>query len=326
MSVSMNVDNIRRKYGHTMNNRDLYQEITDRVIEMLERGVTPWQKDWKTEGRVIGGDLPRNFSTGRAYNGMNVMLLWGTQLDRGYKSPLWGTYKQISEAGGQVRKGERSTVVVFWKQLEVEDRDSDDGDTKRIPLLRAFNVFNVEQCDGLNIAQAPEDVKPVQSWERDVLADEFVKNCGAVVKYNAGSAYYSPLMDYIGMPEPRLFKSSGGFYATMIHELAHWTGHKSRLNRTDFQNRFGSDAYAFEELVAELGAAFTCAELGLTAPIENHVSYLDHWLKVLKNDKRAIFTAASKAAKAAEYLKALQPKVDTSDENLISIEADDGTG
>jgi antirestriction protein ArdC len=296
--------------------RDLYQEVTDRMIALIEAGTLPWRKDWSVEGGVYGAGLPVNL-TGRAYNGINVCLLWATAMERDYKSNTWATYKQVAERGGQVRKGEKSTLVVFFKTLEVDDKDSDGGETKKIPLIRGFHVFNLDQCDG--IQPVTEEGKPEveQVWQRDARLDEFAKNCAVELKFNTGRAYYSPLHDYVGMPEPRLFKSSGGFYATLLHELVHWTGHKSRLNRL-FATRFGSDAYAVEELVAELGSAFLCAELGVPSEVENHANYLGHWLKVLKADKRAMFTASSAASKAANFLKALQVKLDSGEATHVN--------
>lgn len=279
---------------------DVYQEVTDKLIDMIEKGCMPWRKDWKDGVRGAGlNGMPFNVASKKQYNGINVVLLWAEAQAKGYQSARWGTYKQITDAGGQVRKGEKSTAIVFFKPLKLKAKEAG-GPDRMIPLIRSFKVFNIDQCDGFE-ATVPVVAAPIGSHE---ATDTFIAATGAEIKFGGVQAFYSPLHDYIGMPQKEAFKSANGFYATAVHELTHWTGHKSRLNR-QFGERFGNDAYAFEELVAELGSAFVCAELGAPSHIESHASYLDHWLTILRKDKKAFFKAASEANKAATYLKDL---------------------
>lgn len=284
---------------------DTYQEVTDKIVALIEAGTLPWRKDWK-EVAALGS--PFNPFTRRAYNGINVVLLWAEAAAKGYASHEWGTYKQLAEAGGTVRKGEKGTRIMFYRTLQVEDRETEE--TKRIPMLRTFTVFNVAQCDGLK----PREVKPLKEPDRDAQAEAFIAAVGADVRHGGNRAFFSPLEDYVNVPALAQFKSTEGYYATALHELTHWTGHKTRLAR-DFSGRFGSESYAFEELVAELGASFLCADLQLSPRLESHASYLDSWLKVLKGDKKAIFKAAAEASRAAAYLKALQPGADTAEDD-----------
>lgn len=272
---------------------DIQKQVTDDIIAAIEKGVMPWRRDW-VDG--VGNALPTNIASKKAYRGVNVCLLWSRATAKGYSSNTWGTYKQIADAGGQVRPGQKATTVIFYKPFKIAGKDG--AEDKTIPLMRSFAVFNAEQCDGLPIVTPKALPTSTESLE---IGEAFIAATGARVRHNAGRAYYSPLEDYIGMPELKLFGSAGGYYATAIHELVHWTGHKTRINR-QFGKRFGDDAYAFEELIAELGAAFTCAELGLPYKLESHASYLDNWLKVLKGDKAAFFKAATEASKANLFL------------------------
>jgi len=278
--------------------RDICREVTDAIVAELERGVAPWVRPWN----VPDPGLPRNGATGRGYHGLNVVLLWAAANRNGYASQQWFTYKQAQELGGHVRRGERSSLVTFWKFLERAERDPETGETvrKRIPLLRHYNVFNREQCDGLPEPEA-SPVASLSEQERHERAERFMGATGAEIRHGGGRAFYSPHGDYVQLPPFATFRDGASYYGTACHELAHWSGQPSRCNRT-FGGRFGDDAYAAEELVAELGAAFLCAELGIDGQLQ-HPEYLGNWLQVLRNDKRAIFTAASKAREAAEYLK-----------------------
>jgi antirestriction protein ArdC len=284
----------------TMN---LYETITASILEQLESGATPWVKPWRSRGSA-GGTMPRNAISGRAYSGVNVFLLWGAQESRGYVSPRWLTYKQAVEAGGNVRKGEKGTTVVFASSFEKTEEKNGEDETKRIPFLKAYSVFNVAQCDGLpEKLMAGEAVVPRSDNERDALAEEFVATTKADIREGMGEAYYRPSSDFISIPALPAFKSSDNYYATLFHEMGHWTGAKSRLAR-DFGKRFGDLAYAAEELVAEMTSAFLCAEFEFDGDIR-HAGYIQHWIKLLKSDSRAFFTAAAKAQKAADHLRGL---------------------
>nr|WP_316170075.1 zincin-like metallopeptidase domain-containing protein [Bradyrhizobium sp. SZCCHNRI1058] len=234
----------------------------------------------------------------------NVVLLWMAQT-AGYKAPRFLTFKQALELGSNVRKGERGTKVHYVKQLQVRD-DGAGGDaaTRLAPMMREYTVFNVDQCDGLPdrvLAGNPARVRNPDT--RDTFADEFLLSTGADVREGHGEAYYLPSQDFISMPAFKAFNSADQFYGVAFHELTHWTGHKSRLDR-DLKNRFGSRSYAAEELIAELGAAFLCAEFGFDGDLR-HAGYLATWIDLLKADKRAFFTACSQASKAADYLRGL---------------------
>lgn len=269
------------------------QEVTDRILDQLKAGVCPWKQPWTGAG---SGLMPRNHVTGRAYSGVNVLLLWMRAQDAGYTESKWLTFKQALDAGGHVRKGEKGVRVVFVSTFE---RESQDG-PERVPFLKAFTVFNVAQCDGLSLT-ADEPRKLVNENLRDEDAETFIRTTGAVINHGEGRAYYRQSTDSIMIPDFETFTSASAYYSTVFHELGHWTGAPARLDR-QFGKRFGDDAYAAEELVAELTSAFCCAELG----IENtgaDAAYIAHWLKFLTDHSTAILTAASKASKALEYLR-----------------------
>jgi antirestriction protein ArdC len=280
--------------------RELYGEVSTRIITELERGAAPWVKPWSA---TPGQNVPQNAVTNRPYSGCNVILLWLAR-NRGWSTPRFLTFKQAMEAGGHVRKGEHGTKVHFVKQLQVKGNEGDEADPRLIPMLREYTVFNVEQCENL-----PESItrgKPMRVRNpdtRDALADQFLHSTQVDIREGHGEAYYVPSKDFISMPAFAGFKGADHFYCTAFHELTHWTGHKSRLAR-DLKNRFGSRDYAAEELVAELGAAFLCAEFGFDGDVR-HAGYIATWIELLKADKRAIFTACSKASQAAEYLREL---------------------
>jgi len=230
--------------------------------------------------------------------------LWMAQA-AGYRLPSYLTFKQALELGGHVRKGERGTRVYFVKHLEVrDDAAGDRSSTRIIPMMREYTVFNVDQCENLpdNI-NAGKPVRVRNPGTRDELADAFLRSTGADIREGHGEAYYVPSRDFISMPAFDAFKGADHFYGTTFHELIHWTAHKSRLDR-DLKNRFGSRNYGAEELIAELGAAFLCAEFGFDGDLR-HAGYIGHWIVLLKADKRAFFTACSQASKAADYLRGL---------------------
>ncbi|EOD4129743.1 ArdC family protein [Yersinia enterocolitica] len=272
---------------------DIYQTVTDSIISALEAGVKPWSCPWQRVPGMSG--LPSNYATGAAYSGVNIMLLWSSASEQGFNDSRWMTYKQAKAEGGQVRKGEHGTTAIFYTTLEKED---DDGETDYIPMLKTFTVFNVEQIDGLPLSD--EVVCPAETFEPLPQVEALFRNSGAIIIEKGQNAFFIPSTDEIRLPERYLFADAANFYATGLHELVHWSGGKSRLNR-EMKGKFGSEGYAFEELIAELGSAFLMADLGIVGEVQPG-SYIASWLKALKNDKRFIFKAASAASKAHRYL------------------------
>jgi antirestriction protein ArdC len=280
--------------------RDLYEEVSARIVAELERGAAPWVKPWSA---TAGINTPCNAVTNRPYSDCDVVLLWMARA-AGYRVPRFVTYKQALELGGHVRKGEHGTKVYFVKQLQIKNGDDEEAETRVIPMLREYTVFNVDQCENLpsRVVTLP-NTKPRNQDERDATIDEFLSCSGATIREGFGEAYYRPSDDFISMPSFGAFKSAAHFYGTAFHELGHWTGHKSRLDR-DLRHRFGERAYAAEELVAELCAAFLCAEFSIDGDLR-HAGYIQSWIGLLKRDCRAFFTACSKAQAAADYLRGL---------------------
>ena len=278
---------------------NLYDKVTKQIIEQLEAGAKPWQKSWKGSQSF---SMPRNAITGKDYNGINIPLLWTAQADKGLQTSEFATFKQWKEKGRMVAKGEKGTMIVFFKMLDVVRDDKEE----KIPMLRQSTVFS--ECQ-LQDYQAKPPVDAVDLTTRIAQADNVVKQSGASVKHGGNQAFYQPSTDSIQMPDRESFiatdesSATENYYSTLLHELTHWTGHKQRLDRLRNTKRFGDNAYAFEELVAELGSAFLCAKLGVSnAPRADHASYLASWLKVLKQDSRAIFTASSQASKACAFI------------------------
>jgi antirestriction protein ArdC len=285
---------------------DIYERVTNRIVELIERGAD-YKRPWTS---VAATGLPVNFASKKAYRGINTLVLWAEASEKGYSSNTWGTYAQWSEVGAQVRKGEKSACVVFWKFWDVagsgESQDGEESEsTSRRCMARAYHVFNLAQVDNAP-ASIPQVPVPHFDAARIPELDSFVAATGAKVSNDGGArAFYRPATDSIHMPAFSLFPEAWGYYSTLTHELTHWTSHESRLNRKkELGRRFGDSNYAMEELIAELGSAYLCATLGLSPeePREDHAGYLAGWLKVLKSDKRAIFTAASKAQAASDYL------------------------
>jgi antirestriction protein ArdC len=272
--------------------RDLYAEVSARIVAELEAGAAPWIKPWSA---TPAANTPCNAVTNRPYSGCNVILLWMAQA-AGYRTPRFLTFKQALELGGNVRTGERGSKVFFVTQLQVRDKGADDNsETRIVPMMREYTVFNVDQCENLpDSINAGKPIRVRNPDARDELAD---------IREGHGEACYIPSRDFISMPAFAGFKGADHFYNVAFHELTHWTGHKSRLDR-DLKNRFGSRNYAAEELIAELGAAFLCAEFGFDGDVRN-AGYISTWIDLLKADKRAFFTACSQASKAADYLRGL---------------------
>lgn len=272
---------------------DICQSVTDSIISALETDVKPWSCPWQHVPGMSG--LPSNYATGAAYSGMNIMLLWCSASKQGFSDSRWMTYKQAKAEGGQVREGEHGTTAIFYTTLE---KENDVGKTDYIPMLKTFTVFNVEQIDGLPLND--EAVCPAETFEPLPRAEALFRNSGATIIEEGQNAFFAPSSAEIRLPERCLFTDAANFYVTGLHELIHWRGAKSRLNR-EKKGKFGSEGYAFEELIAELGSAFLMADLGIVREVQ-HESYIASWLKALKNDKRYIFKAASVASKVHRYL------------------------
>lgn len=293
-----------------MTKPNAYEVITAQIVEAIEAGALTFTMPWNSKGRASG--LPFNASTGNAYNGINILRLWVGESANGFSTNAWASYKQWQAKGCQVRKGEKGTPIVFFKPLEIERKGADGGPEKAtIPLIRLSTVFNADQVEGYASPAALDTEEDKTARLR--AADLFVGNAGADIRHGGDAAFYRPSADYIQMPNRSQFigtdtsTATEAYYSTLLHELTHWTGNKRRLDRLEFKNSFGSEGYAFEELVAELGAAFLCQSLGVTVtPRQDHAAYIQSWLKVLKNDSRAIFKAAAQAQKAADYLHGLQ--------------------
>jgi antirestriction protein ArdC len=292
--------------------QDVYTSVTNKIIADLEKGNLTWLRPWKSKD--FGGcvSLPLR-SDGQPYHGINVLNLWGAAVDKGYIRPVWMTFKKAKELGGQVKKGGKGTPVVYASSFEKPEVDDKGDETvSTIHFLKGYTVFNAEQISGL-----PEQFYKTPSRLEDTRArmeavEQFIANTKAVIRHGGNKAFYSPSSDFIQMPPSQSFKDMQGYYATLAHELTHWTSHPSRLDRKFSKKRFGNEAYAMEELVAEVGAAFLCASLGITPEIrEDHAAYIQSWLKVLKKDKRAIFTAASHAQRAADYLHGLSTPLES---------------
>jgi len=289
--------------------KDVYTRVTERVIADLENGIRTWMKPWSAEHTAgkISRPLRHN---GTPYRGMNVLLLWGEAVAKGYAAPIWMTFKQALELDAHVRKGEHGSLVVYANSITKTEAGENGQDVEReIPFMKGYTVFNVEQIEGLPAHYYAKPENPLPLSERIEGADRFITATGATVYHGGNSAYYAPSRDIVQMPPFEAFRDKESYYATALHELTHWTSHKSRLERSFDAKRFGDHGYAREELVAELGAAFLCADLGITPEIrDDHAAYLGHWLKVLQEDKRAIFSAAAHAQRAADYLHGLQPQ------------------
>lgn len=274
--------------------KDVYKIVTDRIMELLQQNQVPWRKPW------AGGGAPMNLESKRAYSGINVFLL----LSRGFSSRYWMTYKQAQRLGGQVRKGEKSTMVVFWKVIEKdEDEDKEEEEKEKIPLLRYYNVFNAEQVDGIE-EKLPKEVE--QEKEMDVIeeAEQVISGMPFPPAFSSGSrACYLPGRDEIMLPPFQNFVSPETYYSTAFHELTHSTGHETRLNRLDRAHWREKEEYSKEELIAEMGASFLNAQVGIMEEVEeNSAAYIQGWLRALENDKKLVVSAASKAQKAVEYI------------------------
>jgi antirestriction protein ArdC len=285
---------------------DIHSRVTNKILADLENGVRTWQKPWNASHAGARITLPLRHN-GTPYRGVNVLLLWCEAMEKGFNSPIWMTYKQASEIGAQVRKGELGSLVVYADRFTKKETDDQGAEIEReIPFMKGYTVFNVEQIEGLPaqyVAKPQESAVPLARIEN---AERFFAATGATIRHGGNRAFYSPARDFVQMPPRESFKDAASYSATLAHELTHWTAHPCRLAR-ELGKRFGNEAYAAEELIAEMGSAFLCADLGITPEVrEDHAAYLASWLKVMKADSRAIFTAAAQAQRAADYLHALQ--------------------
>lgn len=289
---------------------DLYQEITSSIIALMEQGVSPWACPWQhMESPGPHGGLPYSAATGAAYKGINVMQLWNAQRKAGYTSPAWIGFQQAKALGGSVRKGEKGTTGVFFQAREIEQKDregkvkiGENGEALKsfFPIIRTFKVWNLDQIDGIDASDLPI---PERTWEPHEETDRFMRESKADIRYGGNRAFCrrDQGAGFIQLPFMGQFSDADAFYATALHELTHWSGHPGRLDRV-FGDRFGDNKYAMEEMVAEQGAAYLKARLGIKGEMEHHASYIKSWLEVLKADKHAIFTAARLAEQASEYL------------------------
>ena len=280
----------------------LYERIAEQIRTQLAEGVLPWHRPWAVDPNArVSKPLRENAVP---YQGINVLILWGAALDKGYASPFWMTYRQAQSIGAQVRRGERATHIVFAKTAKKTETD-EFGDESQVLLhvRRVYAVFNADQIDGLPEKYVPE-IPDVNPDERDAACDAWFERLGIDIRYGGERAYYAPGPDRIQMPPFQTFESAQAFFSTLAHESVHSTGHRDRLGRR-FGTR-GTPEYAREELVAELGSAFLCADLGITStPRADHASYVGSWLELLKDEPRAVFDAATQAQQAVEFLHAL---------------------
>lgn len=293
-----------------MATNNVYDIVTNKIIELLDKGVVPWNRPWTYKAGNGGCFCQMNLKTKKAYRGINPWLLLATAEEKGYTSPYWLSYKQAQEMGGNVKAGEKSTMVIFWKFLSKDVKDSDGvTKTKTIPMLRYYSVFNFEQCEGIELPKiktavevkpaVSPDLTPIEACE-EIMA--LYKACPSI-SHGSNRAYYSPIPDTITMPDKDQFESMEKYYSVLFHEAAHSTGHESRLHRSNFLSYFGSEDYGKEELVAEMTAAFLCATAGIeNTTIENSAAYVASWKKSIKADSRMVVMAAAQAQKAADYM------------------------
>ena len=289
----------------------LYDDITTKIIAELEAGRVPWVQPWGTAAAKAPLAMPQNASTARQYTGVNVLILWGAVIEHGFTGQSWLTFRQALSLGGNVRKGERGTTVVYADRFTPEDekrRARETGDKPgRIPFLKRFTVFNAAQCDGL-----PEEVAvaapPPAPGLIEPRAEALIRATGIDFRIGGDRAFYVPSQDFVQVPPPQAYFEPINWHRTALHELGHATGHPSRLGR-DFSGSFGTTKYALEELVAEINAAFCCASLGIV-PTVRHADYIGSWLEVLREDNRAIVRAASQASKAADWILSFLPDAD----------------
>ncbi|UZK70773.1 zincin-like metallopeptidase domain-containing protein [Sphingomonas sp. S1-29] len=282
--------------------RDIYATVTAQIIADLKQGIAPWARPWTAGASPM--TMPRNHISGRVYSGVNILLIWSAMSKGNYAVNRWLTYKQATDLGGHVRKGERGTTIVYAGSFVPESEKAKAAQTGKdaasVFFLKSMSVFNIQQCEGIGTFEAPLPTNDER--DRVALADSLFQATGVKVQHGGDKAFYSPSQDFVQMPESAAFPDLLDYYRTLSHELVHSTGHKSRLDRA-ILNKFGSKDYAREELVAEIGAAYVCAGVGIEYTTR-HADYVGNWLAVLREDDRAIFKAASLASKAAQWIEA----------------------
>jgi antirestriction protein ArdC len=281
--------------------RDYRQEVTNDIIRMLEEGTAPWQRPWEA-GEL--GRSPYNPTTNRPYRGGNVLGLMISGMRRGYTDPRWLTYKQAHDNGWQVRKGEKASLIEFWDVGRTKDDEGEpDADKPRARMVhKIYAIFNAAQIEGI----PPLELPARKPFEVIQAGEDMLRNSGADIRHGGAKAFYSPKGDYVQMPPKECFTDEPHYYSTCLHELAHWTGAKHRLNRLTDKQPFGSPAYAHEEIVADLASLYMSAELGIPYNPSDQASYIHHWIQVLKNDKNEVFRAAADASKICDYLHSLE--------------------
>ena len=306
--------------------RDVYSKITDRIIADLEQGVRPWMRPWSAEHAA--GKITRPLRhNGIPYKGINVIMLWSASVMKGYACPLWLTFKQAQELGGNVRKGERGELVVYANRItRTETGDNGEETEREIPFLKGYTVFNAEQCENLPAHYTAKVETPALTpMQRIEHADRFFAATGAEIRHGGTRAFYAEGPDYVQMPPFETFRDAESYAATLGHECVHWTKHGKRLARDMGRVKWGDEGYAREELVAELGSAFLCADLEITPEVRpDHAAYIGHWLKALKDDKRLIFSAASQAQRAVDYLHGLQSAQESEPPEAVLRAMEDG--
>ncbi|MBR0794946.1 DUF1738 domain-containing protein [Bradyrhizobium jicamae] len=297
----------RRRTGE--DRTSLYDDITNKIIDELEAGQVPWVQPWGTVPANASLAMPKSAATGRQYSGINVLILWWAATERAYTGQSWLTFRQALSLGGHVRKGERGTTVVYadrFVPVDEKQRASENGDeAQAIPFLKRFTVFNTDQCDELP-SEVAATAPPPPPDLIEPRVEKLIKATGIDFRIGGNRAFYVPAEDYVQVPPPQAYFEPINWHRTALHELAHATGHPSRLNR-DLSGGYGTKKYAFEELIAEISSAFSCASLGI-APTVRHADYIGSWLKVLREDNRAIVRAASQASKVADYLLGFLPE------------------
>lgn len=301
--------------GQVADRASVYDEVTGRIVAELEAGCLPWVQPWGSQRSGVGPALPRNALTARTYSGLNILVLWGAVIRHGYPSQGWLTFRQALEAGGNVRKGEQGTTIVYADrfvpqeerarldaiEVATPENGRSEDEPRTVHFFKRFTVFNVAQCEGLRAGLAA-DPAPLPEREIVTVAEDVIAASGVELRVGGDKAFYAPAQDVVVVPPQPVFYDQVNYYRTCLHELTHATGHRTRLDR-DLGNAFGSPGYAREELVAEMGSAFLCAALGIV-PTVRHADYIGSWLAVLREDNRAIFRAASAATRAADWLLA----------------------
>ena len=278
------------------------KKITASLIKSIKNGAPPWIKPWRSGATE---PFPINATSGNKYSGINIMLLWGAALSKGYEKDRWLTFNQARKCGGSVKKGEKATLIVYARNVE---KQNEDGEIDRFRVARTFSLFNVDQCKELpKNVQGQVSAEEELQWSPHEKAESFIDAIPAKIYEKSDGAHYSPELDCITMPKKSAFHSDDGWYSTLLHELVHWSGGKKRMAREGITGKHSaySKEYAYEELIAEIGSAYLCAELGIEGNL-NHANYLNSWAKMIENVPKMIFTASADASRAVDYLKGYQ--------------------